>query len=66
MLEMTREEKSAYEWAIKQSKDHRIFGIVVARILADYIDRNTNAQVSQVIQADPGSTIQGVKQTIIR
>lgn len=72
MLEMTNDEKGAYEYALKQYPDKGLFSKRVARILADYINRNIDAQISQVnqvnqvIRADPGSTVRGVKQTVIR
>lgn len=68
MLTMTEEENEAYKWAMQQG-----FQSVAARyskVLAKYIERNAlelpKSGISQVIIADPGSTVQGVKQTIIK
>jgi hypothetical protein len=60
MLEMTRKEKTAYEWALKRSSDQGALSCRIARILADYIDRNIEVELTstiyQVIKADPGLT----------
>lgn len=65
MIQMTDEEKQAYKWAMNQD----FFSVAAknAKVLAEYIERNTlepDQVVSQVIKADPGSTVQGVKQII--
>lgn len=66
MIQMTNKEKQAYEWAMNQD----FFSVAAknAKVLAEYIERNTldtgQVNVSQVIKADPGSTVQGVKQII--
>lgn len=70
MSEMTQKEKTAYEWALKQNHDDCCSPQGVCRILADYITRiqeeSVDSNISQVIRADPGSVVQGVRQSIIK
>lgn len=76
MLTMTEEENQAYKWATSQ--EFQSVAARYAKVLARYIERNAVAISAtdstdenkvdpssvQVISADPGSTITGVKQTI--
>lgn len=64
MLKMTVEEKAAYKWALTEEE-----GPTCSRVLAEYIKRNLENEqdadnITQVIVADPGSTVKGVSQTI--
>lgn len=70
MLTMSKTEERAYKEALSQ------LGQTIearnANVLAEYILRNmvsdidSSSLAAQVIKADPGSTVQGVKQTIIK
>lgn len=70
MLAMSKAEEQAYKEALSQPG--QTIGARNARVLAEYILRNMTSDIdsssfaAQVIKADPGSTVQGVKQTIIK
>lgn len=77
MITMTEEENQAYKWATSQG--FQSIAARYAKVLAKYIERNAVATPAtstdedkidpssvQVIRAEPGSTVTGVKQTIIK